>query len=67
MRNPVGGRVPVTGGLAEVGLPHTRGVGAEAVQVFVADPRGWATRSGAGSETVRGPVQSSGPSPGSSW
>lgn len=43
MRNPVGGHVPVAGGLAKVGLPYARGMGAEAVQVFVANPRGWAT------------------------
>ncbi|MFC9623847.1 deoxyribonuclease IV [Streptomyces sp. NPDC056930] len=43
MRNPVGGHVPVAGGLAKVGLPYARAMGAEAVQVFVANPRGWAT------------------------
>ncbi|MFB7915068.1 deoxyribonuclease IV [Streptomyces sp. NPDC056061] len=43
MRNPVGGHVPVAGGLAKVGLPYAREMGAEAVQVFVANPRGWAT------------------------
>lgn len=43
MRNPVGGHVPVAGGLASVGLPYAREMGAEAVQVFVANPRGWAT------------------------
>ncbi|MEV5604849.1 deoxyribonuclease IV [Streptomyces sp. NPDC052299] len=42
-RNPVGGHVPVAGGLAKVGLPYAREMGAEAVQVFVANPRGWAT------------------------
>lgn len=30
-------------GLAKVGLPYAREMGAEAVQVFVANPRGWAT------------------------
>lgn len=45
MRNPVGGHVPVAGGLAKVGLPYAREMGAEAVQVFVANPRGWATPS----------------------
>ncbi|WP_327252336.1 deoxyribonuclease IV [Streptomyces sp. NBC_01244] len=42
-RNPVGGHVPVAGGLASVGLAYAREMGAEAVQVFVANPRGWAT------------------------
>lgn len=46
MRNPVGGHVPVAGGLAEVGLSYAREMGAEAVQVFVANPRGWATPTG---------------------
>lgn len=43
IRNPVGGHVPVAGGLASVGLTYAREMGAEAVQVFVANPRGWAT------------------------
>ncbi|MGW0467317.1 deoxyribonuclease IV [Streptomyces sp. NPDC003027] len=43
MRNPVGGHVPVAGGLATTGLAYARDLGAEAVQVFVANPRGWAT------------------------
>ncbi|MCB5167198.1 deoxyribonuclease IV [Streptomyces bambusae] len=46
MRNPVGGHVPVAGGLAAVGLPYAREMGAETVQVFVANPRGWATPAG---------------------
>ncbi|KIF04599.1 endonuclease IV [Streptomyces sp. RSD-27] len=45
-RNPVGGHVPVAGGLASVGLSYAREMGAEAVQVFVANPRGWATPTG---------------------
>ncbi|MER8095475.1 deoxyribonuclease IV [Streptomyces goshikiensis] len=45
-RNPVGGHVPVAGGLASVGLAYARQMGAEAVQVFVANPRGWATPAG---------------------
>ncbi|OII62846.1 endonuclease IV [Streptomyces sp. CC53] len=40
---PVGSHVPVAGGLAKVGLAYARDIGAEAVQVFVANPRGWAT------------------------
>jgi deoxyribonuclease-4 len=46
MRNPVGGHVPVAGGLATTGLAYARELGAEAVQVFVANPRGWATPKG---------------------
>ncbi|MEV7829388.1 deoxyribonuclease IV [Streptomyces subrutilus] len=42
-RNPVGGHVPVAGGLAKVGLAYARELDAEVVQVFVANPRGWAT------------------------
>ncbi|MFD0035520.1 deoxyribonuclease IV [Streptomyces sp. NPDC055059] len=44
--NPVGGHVPVAGGLASVGLSYARELGAETVQVFVANPRGWATPPG---------------------
>ncbi|OAR25419.1 endonuclease IV [Streptomyces sp. ERV7] len=43
MRNPIGGHVPVAGGLATTGLTYARDLGAETVQVFVANPRGWAT------------------------
>ena len=45
-RNPIGGHVPVAGGLATVGLRYARDMGAETVQVFVANPRGWATPAG---------------------
>ncbi|MDI5970228.1 deoxyribonuclease IV [Streptomyces sp. SL13] len=45
-RNPVGGHVPVAGGLAATGLAYAREIGAEAVQVFTANPRGWATPDG---------------------
>ncbi|GAA2457873.1 deoxyribonuclease IV [Streptomyces glaucus] len=45
-RNPVGSHVPVAGGLHSVGLAYARDLGAEAVQVFVANPRGWATPAG---------------------
>lgn len=45
-RNPVGGHVPVAGGLNSVGLSYARDLDAEAVQVFVANPRGWATPAG---------------------
>ncbi|WP_167153785.1 MULTISPECIES: deoxyribonuclease IV [Streptomyces] len=46
MRNPIGGHVPVAGGLATVGLSYAREIGAETVQVFAANPRGWATPTG---------------------
>ncbi|MFE3112666.1 deoxyribonuclease IV [Kitasatospora indigofera] len=46
-RNPIGAHVPVAAkGLAGTGLAFARRVGAEAVQVFVANPRGWATPPG---------------------
>jgi deoxyribonuclease-4 len=45
-RNPIGGHVPVAGGLAATGISYADDIGAEAVQVFVANPRGWATTSG---------------------
>ncbi|MFD9129731.1 deoxyribonuclease IV [Kitasatospora sp. NPDC059571] len=46
-RNPVGAHVPVAGrGLVGTGLAYARRVGAESVQVFVANPRGWATPAG---------------------
>jgi deoxyribonuclease-4 len=45
-RNPVGSHVPVAGGLAANGLSYAATMGAEAVQVFVANPRGWATPPG---------------------
>ncbi|MFR9676696.1 deoxyribonuclease IV [Streptomyces sp. TR06-5] len=45
-RNPIGGHVPVAGGLAAEGVSYATGIGAEAVQVFVANPRGWATNPG---------------------
>ncbi|MDF3288574.1 deoxyribonuclease IV [Streptomyces silvisoli] len=43
VRNPVGAHVPVAGGLAATGLGYARDIDAETVQVFVANPRGWAT------------------------
>ncbi|TNM31054.1 deoxyribonuclease IV [Streptomyces sedi] len=45
-RRPIGGHVPVAGGLAAVGVRYARSIGAEALQVFVANPRGWATPPG---------------------
>lgn len=45
-RRPVGAHVPVAGGLAAKGLAYAERIGAETVQVFVANPRGWATGPG---------------------
>jgi deoxyribonuclease-4 len=41
----VGAHVPVAGGLTK-GLAYAREIGAQALQVFVSNPRGWATTSG---------------------
>jgi len=38
----IGSHVTVTGGLATGGLAYAADVGAEVVQVFVSNPRGWA-------------------------
>ncbi|MFI6157191.1 deoxyribonuclease IV [Kitasatospora sp. NPDC051170] len=47
LRNPIGAHVPVAAkGLAGTGLAYAETVGAETVQVFVANPRGWATPPG---------------------
>ncbi|GAA1945546.1 deoxyribonuclease IV [Kitasatospora viridis] len=46
-RNPIGAHVPVAGrGLVGTGLAYNERIGGEAVQVFVANPRGWATPAG---------------------
>ncbi|WP_225842246.1 deoxyribonuclease IV [Streptomyces albus] len=45
-RNPIGGHVPVAGGLAATGVSYAAEIDAEALQVFVANPRGWATPDG---------------------
>ncbi|WP_245985135.1 deoxyribonuclease IV [Streptomyces tateyamensis] len=46
-RNPIGAHVPVAGrGLVGTGLAYNDEIGGEAVQVFVANPRGWATPAG---------------------
>ena len=44
--SPVGAHVYVAGGLAKGGLAYARAIGAEAVQVFVQNPRGWANPHG---------------------
>lgn len=40
--SPIGVHAPVAGGLIHGALGHCRDVGAEALQVFVSNPRGWA-------------------------
>jgi hypothetical protein len=42
---PIGAHVPVTGGLA-AGLRYAPETGAETIQVFVSNPRGWAPSAG---------------------
>ncbi len=42
----IGAHVPVAGGLATGGLAYAAAVGAEAVQLFVSNPRAWATLPG---------------------
>jgi len=43
---PVGAHVPVGKGLARGALPYAQDIAAEAVQVFVGNPRGWALTDG---------------------
>jgi deoxyribonuclease-4 len=43
---PVGAHAPVAGGLAKAALPHVDACAAEAVQVYVSNPRGWAQSPG---------------------
>ncbi|MBB2912777.1 deoxyribonuclease-4 [Streptosporangium becharense] len=40
--SPIGGHVSVIGGLAKGGLQYASDIGAEMIQVFVTNPRGWA-------------------------
>ncbi|WP_440065186.1 deoxyribonuclease IV [Streptosporangium sp. OZ121] len=42
----IGGHVSVTGGLAKGGLRYAADIGAEMIQVFVSNPRGWALAAG---------------------
>jgi deoxyribonuclease-4 len=42
LRRPIGAHAPSTGGLATGSLRYAAAVGAEAIQVFVSNPRGWA-------------------------
>jgi deoxyribonuclease IV len=43
---PIGAHVPVAGGLATAGLRYAARIGAETIQVFVSNPRGWALTPG---------------------
>jgi deoxyribonuclease-4 len=49
-RSPVGAHVPAGGGLARTALPYAQRIGAEAVQVFLGNPRGWAATTGSPSQ-----------------
>ncbi len=46
LRNPVGTHVKVGKGLVEEMLPSARAIGAEALQIFAGNPRGWALAKG---------------------
>jgi deoxyribonuclease-4 len=46
LTSPIGAHVPVAGGLATGGLRYAAQIGAEAIQVFVSNPRGWALAAG---------------------
>jgi deoxyribonuclease-4 len=43
---PVGAHAPAAGGLARAALPYVDAAGAEAVQVFLGNPRGWSRSPG---------------------
>lgn len=45
-RRPVGAHVPAAGGLARNALPFAAAIGAEVLQVFATNPRGWAPTKG---------------------
>lgn len=51
--SPVGAHVPVAGGMADKGLAYAGEIGAETVQVFVSNPRGWATNAGVPAQDAR--------------
>jgi deoxyribonuclease-4 len=42
----VGAHVPVAKGLVRQGIPYAERIGAEALQIFVSNPRGWAPSAG---------------------
>lgn len=50
---PIGSHIPVSGGLATGGLPYAAKVEAEAVQLFLSNPRGWSRSPGAEEEDAR--------------
>ncbi|MFI0445023.1 deoxyribonuclease IV [Actinomadura sp. 6N118] len=52
-KSPVGGHIPVAGGMATKGLKYAAEIGAEAVQVFVSNPRGWAQAAGKPDEDAK--------------
>ena len=49
----IGSHATVTGGLATGGLAYAAAVGAEAIQLFVSNPRGWAAGGGDADEDTR--------------
>jgi deoxyribonuclease-4 len=49
----IGSHATVTGGLAASGLSYAAAVGAEVIQVFVSNPRGWAAGPGDAGEDAR--------------
>ncbi|MCL6537623.1 MAG: deoxyribonuclease IV [Acidothermus sp.] len=51
--SPIGVHTPVAGGLVQGALGHCRDVGAEAIQLFVSNPRGWARPNGDPQEDSR--------------
>src|SRR5881227_3038890 len=53
LSSPIGAHVPVAGGLATGGLKYAAEIGAEAIQVFVTNPRGWAQAAGKPAEDAR--------------
>lgn len=48
---PIGAHAPASGGLATRGLSYAAAVGAEAIQVFVTNPRAWSPAAGNDDET----------------
>jgi deoxyribonuclease IV len=44
--SPIGAHVPTAGGLARGALKYAVKIGAEAIQVFISNPRGWAATPG---------------------
>jgi deoxyribonuclease-4 len=46
VRPRIGAHVPVSGGLAAEGLRYAAAIGAEAIQVFVSNPRAWSPAAG---------------------